>query len=198
MVQHGRFGATRCGRVARIPGGVGPSIHHGAMTTASVSSATGATSVDAARGRAVRSTPSPGSRLVLDRELIGVRRHDLELAGRVPDERPPARRRLRRHARVPRRRRRRRRRRARPGARVRGATRWCPLLPAVQPTEPGGHDVSATAPFDEVVGEAVEDVSRLLTHVEHPDEMRGLVLHLGGRMLMVYADLWELRVTLLP
>lgn len=49
-----------------------------------------------------------------------------------------------------------------------------------------------------MVGEAIEDVSRLLTHVEAPDEMRGLVLHLGGQMLMVYADLWELRVTLLP
>jgi len=48
------------------------------------------------------------------------------------------------------------------------------------------------------VGEALEDLSRLLTHVERSDEMRGLVLHLGGRMLMFYADLWELRVTLLP
>jgi hypothetical protein len=73
-----------------------------------------------------------------------------------------------------------------------------PLLPAVQPTEPGGRDVTDEEPFAEVAGEALEDVSRLLTHVESPDEMRGLVLHLGGRMLMVYADLWELRVTLLP
>jgi hypothetical protein len=54
------------------------------------------------------------------------------------------------------------------------------------------------APFDEVVGDALEDVDRVVSHVERPDEMRGLVLHLGGRMLMVYADLWELRVTLLP
>ena len=49
-----------------------------------------------------------------------------------------------------------------------------------------------------MVGDALEDVDRVVAHVERPDEMRGLVLHLGGRMLMVYADLWELRVTLLP
>ncbi len=73
-----------------------------------------------------------------------------------------------------------------------------PLLPAAQPPEPDGRDVSHDEPFDEIVGEAIEDVSRVLTHLERPDEMRGLVLHLGGRMLMVYADLWELRVTLLP
>ncbi|WP_328304399.1 hypothetical protein [Actinomycetospora sp. NBC_00405] len=164
------------------------------MTTASVSPAAGATSDDAPA-----STADPLTRLglVLDRELIGVRRHDLELAGRVPES-------VRPHVDAS----------AgmleflvddgsggvvvlalAPGAR--GDT-VVPLLPAVQPTEPGGHDVSAAAPFDEVVGEAIEDVSRLLTHVEAPDEMRGLVLHLGGQMLMVYADLWELRVTLLP
>ena len=43
-----------------------------------------------------------------------------------------------------------------------------------------------------------DNVDRVVGHVERPDEMRGLVLHLGGRMLMIYADLWELRVTLLP
>ncbi|GAA4897333.1 hypothetical protein [Actinomycetospora straminea] len=169
------------------------------MTTASVSSAPGtATGDDAASA----STPGAGDvlaqlPLVLDRELLGVRRHALELAGRVPQSVLPhvdaaagmleflvhdgsggvvvlalA-----------------------PGAR--GDT-VVPLLPAAQPSEPGGRDVSAEAPFDEVVGEAVEDVSRLLTHVDRPDEMRGIVLHLGGRMLLVYADLWELRVTLLP
>ena len=165
------------------------------MTTASVSAAAGATAGAA---------PATGAgdalarlRLVLDRELVGVRRHDLELAGRVPEI-------VRPHvdathgmleflvddgaggvvvlALAP-------------GAR--GDT-VVPLLPAAQPTDPGGHDVSHASPFDEVVGEAVEDVSRLLTHIEHPDEMRGVVLHLGGRMLLVYADLWELRVSLLP
>jgi hypothetical protein len=169
------------------------------MTTASVSSFTGPASGDAA-GPAPSRGPSDGLaelRLVLDRELIGVRRHDLELAGRVPDS-------VRPHVDV-----------AQgmlefllddgsggevvlalaPGAR--GDT-VVPLLPAAQPTEPGGRDVTGDEPFAEVAGEALEDVSRLLTHVERPDEMRGLVLHLGGRMLMVYADLWELRVTLLP
>jgi len=169
------------------------------MTTASVSSATGPASGDAAATSLNRGAADGLAllRLVLDRELVGVRRHDLELAGRVPDS-------VRPHvdatqgmlefllddgaggvvvlALAP-------------GAR--GDT-VVPLLPAVQPAEPGGHDVTDDAPFDEVVGEALEDVSRLLTHVERPDEMRGLVLHLGGRMLMVYADLWELRVTLLP
>jgi hypothetical protein len=169
------------------------------MTTASVSSTPGATSGDTAGTSAGRRAADPLAQLglVLDRELVGVRRHDLELAGRVPDS-------VRPHVDV-----------AAgmlelliddgsggavvlalaPG--VRGDT-VVPLLPAAQPGEPGGHDVSASAPFDEVVGEAVEDVSRLLTHVERPDEMRGVVLHLGGRMLLVYADLWELRVTLLP
>ena len=169
------------------------------MTTASVSSATGPAS-----GDAVLTAPDRGVadglallRLVLDRELIGVRRHELELAGRVPDS-------VRPHVDA-----------AQgmlefllddgsggvvvlalaPGAR--GDT-VVPLLPAVQPAEPGGRDVTDEEPFAEVAGEALEDVSRLLTHVERPDEMRGLVLHLGGRMLMVYADLWELRVTLLP
>ncbi|PVY97728.1 hypothetical protein [Actinomycetospora cinnamomea] len=165
------------------------------MTTASVSSAPGSAS-----GTAPDRDVADGLarlRLVLDRELVGVRRHDLELAGRVPDS-------VRPHvddtrgmlefllddgaggvvvlALAP-------------GAR--GDT-VVPLLPAAQPAEPGGHDVSREAPFAEVVGEALEDVSRLLTHLERPDEMRGLVLHLGGQMLMVYADLWELRVTLLP
>lgn len=169
------------------------------MTTASVPSAT-----RTASGHAAGTTPAPRAadaldrlHLVLDRELRGVRRHDLELAGRVPES-------VRPHVDT-----------AAgmlefliddgaggvvvlalaPGAR--GDT-VVPLLPAAQPVEPGGRDVSAAAPFDEVVGEAVEDVSRLLTHLERPDEMRGVVLHLGGRMLLVYADLWELRVTLLP
>ncbi|MEJ2888669.1 hypothetical protein [Actinomycetospora aeridis] len=166
------------------------------MTTASVSSATGPASGDTA------GSPGAGDalarlHLVLDRALLGVRRHDLELAGRVPES-------VRPHVddtagmleflvddgaggavvlAVA------------PGA---GGDTVVPLLPAAQPTEPGGRDVSGEEPFDEVVGEPVEDVSRLLTHVERPDEMRGLVLHLGGRMLLVYADLWELRVTLLP
>jgi hypothetical protein len=166
------------------------------MTTASVSSTTGTGSRDAS------GAPGPADSLarldlVLDRELVGVRRHDLELAGRVPES-------VRPHVDTT----------AgmleflvddgsggvvvlalAPGAR--GDT-VVPLLPAAQPTEPGGRDVSADEPFDEIVGEAVEDVSRLLTHVEQPDEMRGVVLHLGGRMLLVYADLWELRVSLLP
>jgi hypothetical protein len=164
------------------------------MTTASVSPAAGATSDDAPA-----STADPLARLglVLDRELVGVRRHDLELAGRVPES-------VRPHVDAS----------AgmleflvddgpgdvvvlaiAPGAR--GDT-VVPLLPAPPVDDPGGVDVSLDAPFDELVEEAVEDVSRVLTHVEHPDEMRGLVLHLGGRMLMVYADLWELRVSLLP
>ncbi|HWN26068.1 MAG TPA: hypothetical protein VNP37_03805 [Actinomycetospora sp.] len=169
------------------------------MTTASVSSAPGPASGDAVLGASDRGAADGLAqlRLVLDRELIGVRRHELELAGRVPDS-------VRPHVDA-----------AQgmlefllddgsggvvvlalaPGAR--GDT-VVPLLPAVQPTEPGGRDVTDEEPFTEVAGEALEDVSRLLTHVEHPDEMRGLVLHLGGRMLMVYADLWELRVTLLP
>jgi hypothetical protein len=168
------------------------------MTTASVSSAPGSSSSPGPRD-------VPGSRLdalsqlrlVLDRELLGVRRHSLELPGRVPDA-------VRPHVDVS----------AgmleffvadgsggtvvlaiAPGAR--GDT-VVPLLPAPPVDDPDGEDVSLDAPFDELVGEAVEDVSRVLTHVEHPDEMRGLVLHLGGRMLMVYADLWELRVSLLP
>jgi hypothetical protein len=168
------------------------------MTTASVSSAPGSSSSPGARD-------VPGSRpdalarlhLVLDRRLIGVRRHSLELPGRVPDA-------VRPHVDAS----------AgmleflvddgagdvvvlaiAPGAR--GDT-VVPLLPAPPVDDPGGVDVTLDAPFDELVGEAVEDVSRVLTHVEHPDEMRGLVLHLGGRMLMVYADLWELRVSLLP
>jgi hypothetical protein len=169
------------------------------MTTASVSSTTGATSAATAGTSSGLGGTDPLAQLglVLDHELLGVRRHALELAGRVPDS-------VRPHVDVT----------AgmlelliddgaggvvvlalAPGAR--GDT-VVPLLPAAQPAEPGGRDVSLEAPFDEVVGEAVEDVSRLLTHVERPDEMRGVVLHLGGRMLLVYADLWELRVSLLP
>lgn len=169
--------------------------------TASLSSASWAATSEAAppaRGAAPGALAELG--LVLDRELVAVRRHDLELAGRVPE-------------------------RARPYIDVsRGMLEFVvagpsgtdadqvvlalapgargdtvvPVLPAPRPAEPEGRDVSAQAPFDEVVGEAVEDVSRVLTHLESPDELRGLVLHVGGRMLMVYADLWELRVTLLP
>ncbi len=168
------------------------------MTTASVSSAPGSSSSPPAPDVAgSRLDALARLRLVLDRELLGVRRHSLELPGRVPDA-------VRPHVDVS----------AgmleflvddgaggtvvlaiAPGAR--GDT-VVPLLPAPPVDDPGGHDVSLDAPFDELVGEAVEDVSRVLTHVDHPDEMRGLVLHLGGRMLVVYADLWELRVTLLP
>ncbi len=144
--------------------------------------------------------PLRALRLVLDRELVAVRRHLLRLAGRVPEQ-------VARHVdatagmleflvddgsggvvvlAVA------------PGAR--GDT-VVPLLPAPlvdDPADDGVADVTASAPFDEVVGDAIEDVSRLLTHLDRPDELRGLVLHVGGRMLMVYADLWELRVTLLP
>lgn len=133
--------------------------------------------------------------LVLDRELIAVRRHRLDVEGRVPagvaryvdpsqgmlefvfaadDEAVVL--------------------AVAPGSR--GDT-VVPVLPA--PFDAGeGVPVGRCAPFDEVVGDALEDVDRVVSHVERPDEMRGLVLHLGGRMLMVYADLWELRVTLLP
>ena len=144
--------------------------------------------------------PLRALRLVLDRELVAVRRHRLRLAGRVPEQ-------VARHVdttagmleflvddgaggvvvlAVA------------PGAR--GDT-VVPLLPAPLVDDSGDErvtDVTGCAPFDEVVGDAVEDVSRLITHVDRPDELRGLVLHVGGRMLMVYADLWELRVTLLP
>ena len=162
------------------------------MTTASVSPTTGPQPAVAP----ARVDDLARLRLVLDRELVGVRRHHLEPTG-VPES-------VRSHVDV-----------SRgmleflvddgaggvvvlamaPGSR--GDT-VVPLLPAAQPSEPGGRDATWEAPFDEVVGEALEDVSRLLTHVDHPDEMRGIVLHLGGRMLLVYADLWELRVTLLP
>lgn len=136
-------------------------------------------------------------RLVLDRELVGVRRHALELAGRVPEGAAPYVDRSqgmlellvddgRGGATVL---------ALAPG--VRGDT-VVPLLPAPPPEADDGVDVTLEAPFDEVVGDAVEDVSRLLTHLDSPHEMRGLVLHVGGRMLMIYADLWELRVTLLP
>lgn len=170
------------------------------MTTAHASTSHGAPSGTAAAGVPAQTAPSDALarlRLVLDRELVGVRRHELELAGRVPEQA------------------------ARfvdrsqgmlellfddgaggtitfavaPG--VRGDT-VVPVLPAPQPTVPDGEDVSADEPFAELVGEALEDVSRMLTHVENPEEMRGLVLHLGGRMLVVYADLWELRACLLP
>lgn len=168
------------------------------MTTASVTPAPGSSSspgdADVAGSRL---DALARLRLILDRELVGVRRHGLEMVGRVPDG-------VRAHVDVS----------AgmveflvddgsggtvvlavAPGAR--GDT-IVPLLPAPPADEPGGRDVSDAAPFDEVVGEAVEDVSRVLTHLDRPDEMRGIVLHLGGRMLMVYADLWELRVALLP
>ncbi len=171
------------------------------MTTASVSSSarTGSPHIPAAAAPADKVDSLAGLPLVLDRELLAVRRHDLELAGRVPEQ-------ARRYvdttqgmleliigeagdpvsqvvlALAP-------------GAR--GDT-VVPVLPAPVLEPVDGRDVSASAPFDEIVGEAVEDVSRVLTHLESPDELRGLVLHLGGRMLMVYADLWELRVTLLP
>lgn len=175
-----------------------------AMTTASVSSDSRApgTTVPDPTGSTAPSEPARSDALseldlVLDRALLAVRRHDLELAGRVPDQ-------------------------ARrcvdishgmlefvvddgagdevvlalaPGAR--GDT-VVPMLPAPRPAELDGRDVGAQMPFSEVVGETVEDVSRVITHLERPDELRGLVLHLGGRMLMVYADLWELRATLLP
>lgn len=134
--------------------------------------------------------------LVLDRELIAVRRHRLDVESRVPagvaryvdpsqgmlefvfagadDEAVVL--------------------AVTPGSR--GDT-VVPVLPAPFDTAEGV-PMGRCAPFDEVVGDALEDVDRVVSHVERPDEMRGLVLHLGGRMLMVYADLWELRVTLLP
>lgn len=143
-----------------------------------------------------RPDPLAALSLVLDRELAEVRRHRLDVAGRVPSSVAPyvdpahgmlelvfdgasgstvlaiA-----------------------PGAR--GDT-IVPVLPAPDPEHGDGIDVGSCAPFDEVVGDALEDVDRVVGHLDRPDEMRGLVLHLGGRMLMVYADLWELRVTLLP
>lgn len=144
----------------------------------------------------IRPDPLSALSLVLDRELVEVRRHRLDLAGRVPAGAAPyvdrsqgmlelvfdgpsgaivlA---------------------VAPGAR--GDT-IVPVLPAPAPEGDDGTDVGGESPFDEVVGDALEDVDRVVGHVERPDEMRGLVLHLGGRMLMLYADLWELRVTLLP
>ncbi|WP_433800653.1 hypothetical protein [Actinomycetospora sp. CA-084318] len=134
--------------------------------------------------------------LVLDRELVAVRRHRLDVEGRVPagvaryidpsqgmlefvfagaNDEPVVL-------------------AVAPGSR--GDT-VVPVLPAPVDDDEG-KPMSRFAPFDEVVGDALEDVDRVVSHVERPDEMRGLVLHLGGRMLMVYADLWELRVTLLP
>lgn len=174
--------------------------------TASVRSGTGAAAQDRLDGGAsgpARPDPLAALRLVLDRELVAVRRHALEPAGRVPEGVAPyvdpsrgmleflvadeaagtpsaglvvlA---------------------VAPGAR--GDT-VVPLLPAPYVADdPGATDVTAADPFDELVGEAVEDVSRIVTHPDRADEMRGLVLHVGGRMLVVYADLWELRVTLLP
>lgn len=145
---------------------------------------------------ASRPDPLATLSLVLDRELTEVRRHRLDVTGRVPASVAPyvdpsqgmlelvfdaasgpvvlaiA-----------------------PGAR--GDT-IVPVLPAPAPEQGDGEDVGGCAPFDEVVGDALEDVDRVVGHMERPDEMRGLVLHFGGRMLMVYADLWELRVTLLP
>jgi hypothetical protein len=152
-------------------------------------------SVEDAAGPA-RPDPLAALPLILDRELVEVRRHRLELAGRVPASVAPyvdssqgmlelvfdgvagplvlA---------------------VAPGAR--GDT-IVPVLPAPAPEQDDGMEVGDMAPFDEVVGDTLEDVDRVVGHVERPDEMRGLVLHLGGRMLMLYADLWELRVTLLP
>jgi hypothetical protein len=143
-----------------------------------------------------RPDPLAALSLVLDRPLAEVRRHRLDVAGRVPASVAPyvdvsqgmlelvfdgpsgpvvlA---------------------VAPGAR--GDT-IVPVLPAPAPEQDDGQDVGDGTPFDEVVGDALEDVDRVVGHMERPDEMRGLVLHLGGRMLMIYADLWELRVTLLP
>ncbi len=168
---------------------VGPGPAGGSVPTAASS-----TPEDAA-GPA-RPDPLSTLPLVLDRELVEVRRHRLQLAGRVPASVAPyvdpsqgmielvfdgvagpvvlA---------------------VAPGAR--GDT-IVPVLPAPAPEHDDGEEVGGTAPFDEVVGDTLEDVDRVVGHVERPDEMRGLILHLGGRMLMLYADLWELRVTLLP
>jgi hypothetical protein len=167
---------------------VGPGPAGGSAPTA------GSSPAEDAAGTA-RPDPLSALSVVLDRELVEVRRHRLEFAGRVPAGVAPyvdrsqgmlelvfdgpsgpvvlA---------------------VAPGAR--GDT-IVPVLPAPAP-EGDGTDVAGEAPFDEVVGDALEDVDRVVGHVERPDEMRGLVLHLGGRMLMLYADLWELRVTLLP
>ncbi len=160
------------------------------------SALTGASSAAEDAAGATRPDPLSALSLVLDRELVEVRRHRLELAGRVPASVAPyvdssqgmlelvfdgpsgpvvlA---------------------VAPGAR--GDT-VVPVLPAPAPEHDDGMDVGGLAPFDEVVGDTLEDVDRVVGHVERPDEMRGLILHLGGRMLMLYADLWELRVTLLP
>jgi hypothetical protein len=172
----------------------------GAMTTAPVSTTETAAPrvVRAALGRPVHHSDAlEALPLVLDRELISVRQHDLELAGRVPE------------------------RAAHYVDRTRGMLELVmddgaggaivlavapgargdtvvPVLPAPAPDPLEGREVGTEEPFAAVLGEAVEDVSRILTHVEVPDEMRGLVLHLGGRMLVIYADLWELRATLLP
>ena len=165
-----------------------------AVGSASAPTATSSPVEDAA-GPA-RPDPLAALSLVLDRELTEVRRHRLDLLGRVPASVAPyvdpsqgmlefvfdgpsgpivlA---------------------VAPGAR--GDT-IVPVLPAPAPEQDDGADVGGLAPFDEVVGDALEDVDRVVGHVERPDEMRGLILHLGGRMLMIYADLWELRVTLLP
>ena len=145
---------------------------------------------------APRTDPLAALSLVLDRELVAVRRHRLDVEGRVPsgvaryvdlsqgmlefvfagaEDEPVVL-------------------AIAPGSR--GDT-VVPVLPAPFDDD-DGMPVGRLAPFDEVVGDALEDVDRVVSHVERPDEMRGLVLHLGGRMLMVYADLWELRVTLLP
>ncbi|MEJ2869782.1 hypothetical protein WCD74_18585 [Actinomycetospora sp. OC33-EN08] len=145
---------------------------------------------------APRTDPLAALPLVLDRELVAVRRHRLDVEGRVPagvaryvdpsqgmlefvfagdggEQIVLA---------------------VAPGSR--GDT-VVPVLPAPFDGDEG-LPVGRHAPFDEVLGDALEDVDRVVSHVERPDEMRGVVLHLGGRMLMIYADLWELRVTLLP
>ncbi|MCD2186233.1 hypothetical protein [Actinomycetospora soli] len=145
---------------------------------------------------APRTDPLSALSLVLDRELVAVRRHRLDVEGRVPAGVAryvdPSQGMLEfvfegaegEHTVLA----------VAPGSR--GDT-VVPVLPAPFDTDEG-MPVGRLAPFDEVVGDALEDVDRVVSHVERPDEMRGLVLHLGGRMLMVYADLWELRVTLLP
>ena len=172
------------------------------MTAASVraqrvgtASAAASSSAEGAAGSA-RPDPLSALSLILDRELVEVRRHRLDIRGRVPAGVAPyvdpsqgmlelvfdgaagplvlA---------------------VAPGAR--GDT-IVPVLPAPAPEADDGAEVGGEAPFDEVVGDTLEDLDRVVGHVERPDEMRGLVLHLGGRMLMLYADLWELRVTLLP
>ena len=192
MVRQRRLGARPAWRANQYPGVSDPRVIVSAMTT----------SVHPGTGRGAEAPgagdPLAALSLVLDRELVAVRRHELAPAGRVPEAVAP----YVDHSRgmleflvddgqgdvlvlaVA------------PGAQ--GDT-VVPLLPApLVADEPGARDVTHEAPFAELVGDAVEDVARIIAHVERPDAMRGLLLHVGGRMLVVYADLWELRVTLLP